>query len=107
MSEKNMQVLLANRPIGWVKESDFNIVETEIPQPGDGQLLIKNSYLSLDPYMRGRMNDTKSYAAKVELGQVMEGQTVGEVVASNNPKFQPGDTVVARSGWQKYGISNG
>ncbi len=107
MSEKNMQVLLANRPVGWVKESDFNIVETEIPQPGEGQLLIKNSYLSLDPYMRGRMNDTKSYAAKVELGQVMEGQTVGEVITSNNPKFQPGDMVVARTGWQKYGVSSG
>src|SRR5579863_5620421 len=98
MAAKNMQVLLANRPTGWVKESDFRIVETPIPAPGDGQVLVKNHYLSLDPYMRGRMNDTKSYAAKVELGQVMTGETVGEVVTSKNAKFAAGDTVVGRVG---------
>ncbi len=107
MSDKNMQVLLANRPVGWVQETDFNIVETEIPTPGEGQLLVKNLYLSLDPYMRGRMNDSKSYAAKVELGQVMTGGTIGEVIESNNPKYTPGDKVVGMAGWQQYGLSNG
>ena len=107
MATKNMQVLLANRPTGWVKESDFRIVETEIPAPGDGQVLIKNLYLSLDPYMRGRMNDQRSYAAKVELGQVMTGETVGEVVESRNAKFHKGDTVAARVGWQNYALSDG
>src|SRR5690242_4700913 len=101
MSEKNMQVILASRPVGWVTEDNFNIVENDITRPGEGQLLMKNHYLSLDPYQRGRMNDAKSYAAKVELGEVMEGGTVSEVVESNNPKFQPGDFVVSRGGWQK------
>ncbi len=107
MSAKNIQVLLANRPVGWVKETDFQIVETEIPQPSEGEFLVKNHYLSLDPYMRGRMNDSKSYAAKAELGDVMTGGTVGEVVTSNHPKFQVGDKVVTSLGWQQYGLSNG
>src|SRR3712207_1796184 len=100
MSGKNMQVLLASRPVGWVKESDFKIVETDIPQPGEGQVLVKNLYLSLDPYMRGRMNDTRSYAAKAELDQVMVGGTVGEIIESRHPKFQVGDKVVGNLGWQ-------
>jgi NADPH-dependent curcumin reductase len=107
MAGKNLQVLLASRPTGWVKESDFRVVESEIPKPGDGQVLVKTLYLSLDPYMRGRMNDQRSYAAKVELGQVMEGEVVGEVVESGNAKFRPGDTVAARVGWQRYGLSDG
>jgi NADPH-dependent curcumin reductase len=107
MSEKNMQVRLANRPKGWVQESDFQIVETDLPVAGEGEVLLKTLYLSLDPYMRGRMDDTKSYAAKVELGEVMVGGTISEVVESKNPKFQPGDTVVSNAGWQKYAVSNG
>ena len=107
MPAKNMQVLLASRPAGWVKESDFRIVETPIPAAGAGQVLVKNLYLSLDPYMRGRMNDTRSYAAKVEIGQVMTGETVGEVVESQNPKFKAGDTVAGRVGWQHYALSDG
>jgi len=107
MSGKNLQVTLANRPTGWVKESDFKIVETALPKPGPGQMLVQNLFLSLDPYMRGRMNDTKSYAAKVEIGQVMVGGTVGKVVESNNPKFKPGDHVVAMLGWQQFGLSDG
>jgi len=107
MPAKNLQVLLANRPTGWVKESDFRIVESDVPVPGDGQVLVRNLYLSLDPYMRGRMNDQRSYAAKVELGQVMTGETVGEVVESRNGKFQKGDTVAARAGWQHYALSDG
>jgi NADPH-dependent curcumin reductase CurA len=107
MAGKNMQVLLANRPLGWVKESDFRIVETPIPAPADGQVLIKNLWLSLDPYMRGRMNDARSYAAKVELGEVMTGETVGEIVESKNPKFKAGDIVAGRVGWQQYALSDG
>ncbi len=107
MARKNLQVLLANRPAGWVKESDFRIVETDIPAPADGQVLIRNHYLSLDPYMRGRMNDQRSYAAKVELGEVMTGETAGEVVESRNPRFQRGDTVAGRVGWQQYALSDG
>jgi NADPH-dependent curcumin reductase len=107
MARKNLQVLLAQRPTGWVKESDFRIVETDIPAPGDGQVLVQNRYLSLDPYMRGRMNDQRSYAAKVELGQVMTGETAGEVIESRNPRFKPGDTVAGRVGWQHYALSDG
>ncbi len=107
MSRKNMQVLLANRPQGWVQESDFRIVETELPPLNDGELLVKNLYLSLDPYMRGRMNDSKSYAAKTELGEVMVGGTIGEVIESRNERFSVGDVVVGYFGWQQYGISRG
>lgn len=102
-----MQVTLAARPAGWVKETDFRIVETDIPNPGAGEVLVRNIYLSLDPYMRGRMNDVKSYAPSVQLGQVMVGGTAGEVVASNNPRFRPGDLVLGHFGWQQYGVSNG
>jgi NADPH-dependent curcumin reductase CurA len=103
----NLQVLLASRPTGWVSESNFRIAETPIPAVGDGQVLVKSHYLSLDPYMRGRMNDSRSYAAKVEIGQVMGGEAVGEVVQSKNPQFKPGDTVLNRAGWQQYGLSDG
>lgn len=102
-----MQVLLAHRPEGWVQESDFRIVESDVPELVDGQVLVQNIYLSLDPYMRGRMNDTKSYAAKTELGDVMVGGTVGKVIESKNPDFQVGDTVLGYFGWQQYGISDG
>ena len=103
----NKQVLLANRPDGWVKESDFSIVENDIPTPRPGEVLIENQWLSLDPYMRGRMNAAKSYAAAVEIGDVMVGGTVGKVIASQNPKFSEGDTVVGSTGWQSYACSNG
>ncbi len=103
----NMQVLLASRPTGWVTEANFKIVNTPVPTAAEGQILVRNHYLSLDPYMRGRMNDTKSYAAKQEIDQVMVGGTVGEVVESKNPKFKAGDIVVAQYGWQQYGCSDG
>ena len=107
MSNKNIQVTLASRPVGWAKETDFKIVETDIPKPGAGQVLVRNLYLSLDPYMRGRMNDVQSYAPNVKIGQVMVGGTAGEVVESNNPKFKAGDSVVGYFGWQQYGVSDG
>ena len=107
MSEKNLQVLLARRPTGAPQESDFRLVETAVPEIGDGQFLVRSHYLSLDPYMRGRMNDAKSYAKPVELGAVMVGGAVGEVAASRHPKFKPGDKVVGAFGWQLYAVSNG
>jgi NADPH-dependent curcumin reductase CurA len=107
MPDKNLQVLLASRPSGWVSESNFRIAETPIPAIGNGQVLVKSVFLSLDPYMRGRMNDVRSYAAKVEIGQVMTGEAVGEVVQSKNPQFKGGDTVLSRAGWQQYAVSDG
>jgi len=104
---KNRRVLLASRPAGWVTEGNFRIEDAPLPQPGEGQVLVKNLWLSLDPYMRGRMNEGKSYAAKQELGEVMIGGTVGEVVESRNPKFAAGDKVLGMLGWQLYGLSDG
>ena len=103
----NMQVQLASRPTGWVEESNFRIVETPAPKPGPGQMLVKSHWLSLDPYMRGRMNDTASYAAPVQIGAVMEGGTVSEVVASKNAELKAGDIVLSRSGWQSHALSDG
>jgi NADPH-dependent curcumin reductase CurA len=107
MSEKNLQVTLASRPTGWVKESDFKFVQTDIPRPASGQVLVRNLFLSLDPYMRGRMNDGPSYAENVKIGQVMVGRTAGEVVESNNPAYKSGDLVLGYFGWQQYGVSSG
>ncbi len=107
MTETNKQILLASRPTGWVEESNFKLVESPVPQITDGQVLVRNHFLSLDPYMRGRMNDAKSYAAPVNLGDVMVGGTAGEVVASKHPKFAVGDKVVGMLGWQRYGVSDG
>jgi NADPH-dependent curcumin reductase len=103
----NMQVLLAARPKGAVQETDFKIVETPLPEIKDGEILVQVQYLSLDPYMRGRMDDAKSYAASVNVGAVMTGGTVGVVAQSKNPNFAVGDTVLAMFGWQQYGVSDG
>jgi NADPH-dependent curcumin reductase CurA len=103
----NRQIVLAARPVGEPKESDFSLVETAIPSPGPGQLLLRTLWLSLDPYMRGRISDAKSYAAPVQIGQVMVGGTVGEVVASNVDDFRPGDIVEGSAGWQEYALSTG
>jgi NADPH-dependent curcumin reductase len=107
MTEKNQRVLLASRPVGAPKASDFRLEEAPVPAPSDGQVLVRNRWLSLDPYMRGRMNAGKSYAAPVELGAVMLGGTVGEVLASNNPRFAVGDAVVGPLGWQTHAVSDG
>jgi hypothetical protein len=103
----NLQVLLASRPTGWVEESNFELVRRPIPQAGPGQILVKIHWLSLDPYMRGRMSAVKSYAKSVDIGEVMVGGTVGEVVESANPKFQAGSFVVGSLGWQQYAVSEG
>ena len=103
---QNKQIILDNRPEGEATAGNFKLVTAETPALQDGQVLVKHHYLSLDPYMRGRMNDAKSYAAPQPLGQVMQGGTVGEVVESRSPKFQPGDKVVGMGGWQQYSVVN-
>ena len=101
----NRQQLLDNRPDGEAVASNFKLVSAETPPLKDGQVLVRHHYLSLDPYMRGRMNDAKSYAAPQPLGQVMQGGTVGEVVESRSPKFAVGDKVVGVGGWQEYAVA--
>lgn len=103
----NRQVLLASRPQGEPTPDNFKLVESSVPEPGDSQMLLRTIYLSLDPYMRGRMNAGASYAKPVEVGEVMEGSAVCEVVASRLPTFQAGDVVLARTGWQEYYLSDG
>jgi NADPH-dependent curcumin reductase CurA len=107
MPLRNRQWLLARRPDGVAEEADFRLVEAEVPALAKGQLLVRVHYLSLDPYMRGRMDDVASYAPPQPLGQVMIGATVGEVVDSRHPGFQPGESVVCTGGWQQYFISDG
>ncbi len=104
--EKNLQVLLARRPEGWVQESDFSIVETDIPRPAPGQVLVRGHWMSLDPYMRGRMNASKSYAAAVEIGEVMTAGVVGEIVESQHPRLKAGQFVVGSLGWQTHAVAD-
>jgi NADPH-dependent curcumin reductase len=103
----NTQILLDQRPTGKVSPANFRIVETPIPEPGPGEALVRHTFLSLDPYMRGRLSDAKSYAKPQEVGAVMGGGTVGVVEASNNARFHPGDAVVGMGGWQRYSVSDG
>ncbi len=102
----NQQILLDNRPTGEALASNFKLVDSETPELQDGQVLVQHHYLSLDPYMRGRMNDSKSYAVPQALGEVMGGGTAGEVIESRSAKFQPGDKVVGMGGWQQYSVVN-
>ena len=103
----NRQVLLNAHPVGFPVDTDFKMVETPAPEPGAGELLIRTIYLSLDPYMRGRMNPGASYTKGVERGQLMTAQTVGQVVASRNDRFAEGDLVLSVNGWQEYAVSDG
>jgi NADPH-dependent curcumin reductase CurA len=100
----NQQILLDNRPEGEASTSNFKLVTAQTPALQDGQVLVRHHYLSLDPYMRGRMNESKSYAQPQPLGEVMIGGTVGEVVESRHPKFAVGDKVVGMGGWQEYSV---
>ena len=104
MSTINRQILLASRPQGEPNAENFKLVETPVAPLADGQVLVRHHFLSLDPYMRGRMNDAKSYAAPQPLDQVMIGGTAGEVVESRNPQFSAGDKVVGMGGWQEYAV---
>ncbi|MDH0050132.1 NADP-dependent oxidoreductase [Comamonas terrigena] len=104
---RNPQILLDNRPQGEATVDNFRLTEADTPALAPGQVLVRHHYLSLDPYMRGRMNDSKSYAAPQPLGQVMQGGTVGVVEESRHPRFQPGDSVVGMGGWQTYSVVDG
>ena len=107
MAETARRILLASRPVGEPKPEDFRLEEFPIPAPGPGEILLRTRFLSLDPYMRGRMSDAPSYAVPVAIGQVMEGGTVSEVAASNNDRYAVGDLVLGHTGWQTHAISNG
>ncbi len=103
---KNQQILLDSRPTGEASAANFKLTSSDTPALQDDQVLVKHHYLSLDPYMRGRMNDGKSYAVPQALGQVMGGGIVGEVIESRSPKFAVGDKVVGMGGWQQYSVFN-
>lgn len=103
----NRRIVLNQRPKGAPDADTLRMEESAIPSPGPGQMLLRSVYLSLDPYMRGRMNDAKSYATPVAIGEVMTGQVVAEVMVSNLDAFAPGDYVLAGSGWQDYALSDG
>jgi NADPH-dependent curcumin reductase CurA len=103
----NRQILLKSRPEGAPNLDNFELVRSPVPEPGDGEVLMRTRYLSLDPYMRGRMSAAKSYAKPVEVGQPMVGGTVGEIMTSRNAKFAVGDIVMGYGGWQDYALSNG
>jgi NADPH-dependent curcumin reductase CurA len=103
----NRQFVLAARPVGMAKESDFRMVEAPVPVPKDSEVLLKALYLSVDPYMRSRMNAARSYTAPVEIGGLMVGAGVAEVIESKNPNYRVGDIVTAYTGWQEYVVSSG
>ena len=105
--EVNRQWLLKSRPPAEPEAGNFELVEKPIPEPGDGEIVVKAIYLSLDPYMRGRMREGKSYVPPVEIGAVMEGGVVAQVIASRNPRFAEGDIVEGLFGWQEYALSDG
>ena len=103
----NQRIVLAARPVGEPKETDFTLTELPVEEPGPGQVLLRTIWLSLDPYMRGRMSAAKSYAEPVEIGKVMVGGAVSEVVATRLDKFQRGEIVVGNTGWQEWALSDG
>jgi NADPH-dependent curcumin reductase CurA len=105
MTQRNRKVLLASRPQGAVTEDNFRIVDAPVPEPAAGEVLVRNEWLSLDPYMRGRMSDAKSYVPPAQLDEVMVGQTVGEVIGSRDATFKVGDKVLTQLGWQTHGIA--
>ncbi len=107
MTEINRKITLAARPVGFPKPTDFRLVEEPIPAVGPGQMLVRVRYLSVDPYMRGRMNDAPSYAPPVGLGEVMVGGAVGAVVESQHPEYPPGQIVTGNFGWQAFAVADG
>ncbi|MEM7539400.1 MAG: NADP-dependent oxidoreductase [Chloroflexota bacterium] len=107
MSTISKEIHLKSRPVGLPTLDNFEVAEVTLPDPGDGEILIRNVYMSVDPYMRGRMVDRRSYTPPFQLGEPLTGGAVGRVVASNNEKFAVGDTVLHMYGWREYAISNG
>ncbi len=104
MSTRTREIHLARRPVGRPVPDDFSLVEVELPAPGPGQVLVRNTVLSVDPYMRGRMNDTESYVEPYALGAPMEGGAMGEVVASEDPSLSVGDVVNHMAGWREHAL---
>ncbi len=102
--ERNLQIRLARRPVGEPSVDDFRLVEEAMPAPGPGEVLLQTLWLSLDPYMRGRMSEARSYVAPVAIDAVMVGGTVGKVLASNDPRFAVGDLALGYGGWQRYSV---
>jgi len=102
VANQNRQVLLKRRPTGMPTTADFTIADAPLPDPGAGEVVVRGIYLSLDPYMRGRISGARSYAKPVEIGAVMEGRVVGQVVRSRDPAFREGDHVFGGYGWQLY-----
>src|SRR5436305_8475948 len=107
MSQQAKRIVLVSRPVGEPKASNFRLEDCAIPAPGEGQVLLRTIWLSLDPYMRGRMSEGPSYVPPVPIGGVMEGGTVSEVMDSKNPAFAKGDIVLSRAGWQTHALSDG
>ena len=103
----NRQIRLASRPTGWVQTDNFELTEQAAADPADGELLVRNIYMSVDPYMRGRMNDTKSYVPPFQIGEVLQAGVVGQVLASRHDGFAEGDYVSGMLGWENYSISDG
>jgi NADPH-dependent curcumin reductase CurA len=101
------EIRLARRPEGWPAEDTFEVAEVATPEPGEGQVLIRNVYMSVDPYMRGRMNDVKSYVPPFAVGEPLDGAAVGEVVVSRDPQVKPGAMVVHNFGWREYAVADG
>lgn len=107
MTKANQQIILASRPKGMPTDENFRMIEQPVPQPNEGEVLIRTLYLSVDPYMRGRMNDRKSYIPPFQINEVVTGGVVGEVIESNDPDFKEGDIVLGTLGWQKYSVAKG
>ena len=104
---QNRRVTLESRPVGFPTEEDFTVDDVEVGEPGPGEVLVRNLWVSVDPYQRGRMSTVKSYAKGLELGDVVTAQALGEVVSSQDPRYSPGDLVVGQLGWQDYAIARG
>lgn len=104
MTDTSREIRLASRPEGRPTDANFELAEVPVPEPGEGQALVRNVYLSVDPYMRGRMRDTKSYVPPWPVGEVMDGGAVGRVVASNTPDLSEGDWVLTQDGWREHAL---
>jgi NADPH-dependent curcumin reductase CurA len=103
----NRRVTLAQRPVGFPKDSDFALDEVDVGEPGPGEVLVRTLWVSIDPYQRGRMSEARSYAKSLELGDVITSQSLGEVVESQDGRFSPGDLVIGQLGWQEYAVARG
>jgi NADPH-dependent curcumin reductase CurA len=106
-SARNREIRLAARPVGQPRETDFELVETDVPVPRDGEVLVRNLFMSVDPYMRGRMNDLKSYVPPFQLGATLEGGAIGEVAQSRHPDLKEGEFVISSLGWREHFVSDG